>query len=234
MSLSAKKKRRRRKQSSPSNPKEEAVETPSVQPPVSGGAEELPDLEDNAAASDELPDFDLASEDAEEAETPKPRVKVNPEEITANMMARGMSSNKSLDELISDRSIESRFEFEEKGDSSIPDFVDLAQASSTTPTYSPDSPSSAGGGKKKQRQAERVARAIAAKEAEEEEKSILEKYFPQLLNEKGNFSAIKLTEQGAWVGIFALVAWEVYINSPLFERAAPLAPVVFELVTKSY
>ncbi len=36
----------------------------------------------------------------------------------------------------------------------------------------------------------------------------------------------------AWLGIILLIVWEAYINSPLFERAAPLAPVVFELVTK--
>ena len=36
----------------------------------------------------------------------------------------------------------------------------------------------------------------------------------------------------AWIGIVLLIVWEAYINSPFFERAAPMAPVVFELVTK--
>ena len=31
----------------------------------------------------------------------------------------------------------------------------------------------------------------------------------------------------AWVGIASLIGWEAFINSPLFERAAPLAPVVY-------
>lgn len=34
----------------------------------------------------------------------------------------------------------------------------------------------------------------------------------------------------AWLGIYLLIGWEVYINSPLFDRAAPLAPLVFEIV----
>lgn len=34
----------------------------------------------------------------------------------------------------------------------------------------------------------------------------------------------------AWAGIYILIGWEFYINSPLFERAAPLAPVVFEIL----
>ena len=37
----------------------------------------------------------------------------------------------------------------------------------------------------------------------------------------------KLLEAGTWLGIFLLVAWEFYINSPLFDRAAPMAPVVY-------
>ena len=41
-------------------------------------------------------------------------------------------------------------------------------------------------------------------------------------------NVLKLLENGAWVGIGLLVAWEIYINSPFFERAAPLIPPVFE------
>ncbi|GMI36187.1 hypothetical protein TrCOL_g6975 [Triparma columacea] len=38
---------------------------------------------------------------------------------------------------------------------------------------------------------------------------------------------IKVVEKATWAGIAGLVIWEAYINSPLFERAAPMAPVVY-------
>lgn len=34
----------------------------------------------------------------------------------------------------------------------------------------------------------------------------------------------------AWLGIFLLVGWEFYLNSPLFDRAAPMAPVLYEIL----
>jgi hypothetical protein len=189
VSLYAGKRRRRRKntaKSPPSSEQQESIETPVSVP------------ETLSMDSNELPDFDLGGDEQEEE---KRKPKINSNEITANMMGSGMTSARSLDELISDRALESKFEFDEKGDLSIPDFVDLARASSTTPTYDPDSSlSSAGIGKKKQRQAERIARAVAAKEAEEPEGSFLADYFPQLLDEKGNFSAVKLLEQGGKFG----------------------------------
>uniref|UniRef100_A0A6U9XS66 Uncharacterized protein n=1 Tax=Pseudo-nitzschia australis TaxID=44445 RepID=A0A6U9XS66_9STRA len=214
--LAAKKKRRRRrKDSSPAS-------SPSKEPEdnfESSSSVELP-------GTGELPDFDL---DAESAPIEKKK-KINPDEITVNMMGSGNKASRTLDELISDRALESKFEFDEKGDPGIPDFVDLAQASSTTPTYSADDPlSTAGVGTKKQRRAERVANAIAAKEAEEEQKPFLAQ-FPQFLNEKGDVSAIKVLEQGAWVGIFILIGWEVFINSPFFDRAGPMAPIVYEIL----
>tara|TARA_B110000305_G_C18951468_1_gene408552 strand:- start:132 stop:413 length:282 start_codon:yes stop_codon:yes gene_type:complete len=38
----------------------------------------------------------------------------------------------------------------------------------------------------------------------------------------------KVLENITWVSIGVLVFWEIYINSPFFERLAPLAPVVFD------
>ena len=174
VTLCAKKKRRRRKTndtSPPPAPEAEVVEAAASpeEPVVLGG-------------SDELPDFDLGEggEDAEAVEKEIKTAEVDPIAITANMMSSGQRGpSKSLDELIMDRSIEERFEFEENGDPSIPDFVDLAKASSSTPTYQPDSLANVGVGKKKARQAERIARAVAAKEAAEPEESFLAKYFPQ-------------------------------------------------------
>ena len=84
-------------------------------------------------------------------------------------------------------------------------------------------------GSKRARAEARRAAAIEAERAAEEEKSFLQKV-PQFLDEKGEVSPIKILESGTWVGIGILVLWEVYINSPFFERAAPMAPVVYELL----
>ncbi len=186
VSLCAKKKRRRRKTTTESSP------------PATDESEVVEASPEEPLLGDELPDFDLGDDDEEAQAVAKEvaRAEVNPDAITANMMGSGKKPSQSIDELLMDRSLEKRLEFEEKGDPSIPDFVDLASASTSTPTYSPDNLANAGVGKKKQRQAERVARAIAAKEAAEPEESFLAKYFPQLLDEKGNFSAIKVLEQG--------------------------------------
>ncbi len=182
--LFAKKKRRRRKkddESSPPAPTTESAET----------AEASPEL---VLESNELPDFDLGGDDDEDEASVLRTAPSNPDEITPNMMGNGSRGpSRSLDELINDRSLESRFEFEEKGDPSIPDFVDLAASSSTTPTYSPES---TGLGKKKQRQQERIARAIAAKEAAEPEEDQFAKLFSIFLDEKGKFSGVKVLEQG--------------------------------------
>ena len=43
-----------------------------------------------------------------------------------------------------------------------------------------------------------------------------------------DLNIVKVTEHGAWVGIGLLVVWEIYINSPFFDRAAPLIPVVYD------
>jgi hypothetical protein len=40
----------------------------------------------------------------------------------------------------------------------------------------------------------------------------------------------QILENGAWIGIALLILWELYLNSPFFERAAPMAPVVYDLL----
>ena len=42
-----------------------------------------------------------------------------------------------------------------------------------------------------------------------------------------DMSAIDYLQTITWGCLYALIAWEVYINSPFFERAAPMAPVVY-------
>eukprot|EP00584_Thalassiosira_punctigera_P009026 CAMPEP_0172529792 /NCGR_PEP_ID=MMETSP1067-20121228/3779_1 /TAXON_ID=265564 ORGANISM="Thalassiosira punctigera, Strain Tpunct2005C2" /NCGR_SAMPLE_ID=MMETSP1067 /ASSEMBLY_ACC=CAM_ASM_000444 /LENGTH=298 /DNA_ID=CAMNT_0013313915 /DNA_START=136 /DNA_END=1032 /DNA_ORIENTATION=+ len=75
-------------------------------------------------------------------------------------------------------------------------------------------------GKKAARNAERKAAAMQREAEMEEEKNPFE-----------DLNILKLLENGAWVGIGLLVVWEIYINSPLFDRAAPLIPVVYDEVT---
>ncbi|KAL7432392.1 hypothetical protein ACHAXM_003078 [Skeletonema potamos] len=77
----------------------------------------------------------------------------------------------------------------------------------------------AGMGKKAARDAQRKAAAMQREAEIEAEKSPFE-----------GVNILKLLENGAWVGIGLLVLWEFYINSPFFERAAPLIPVVYDTV----
>jgi len=219
VALNAKKKRRRRREGSDTTsdqdkPTDNLVTESSV--PLLDG--------------DELPDFDLDGEGGENAkQTTRVKISSNPDEITDAMMAdpNAAGISRSFDELITDRSLESKFEFEDSGDPEIPDFVQLAKESSSS--VDGIIPTSEGTGMtKKQRQAERVANAIKLKEEEEQKGKNFFSSNPKFLNEKGEVSAVKILEQGAWLGIYTLVGWELYINSPLFDRATSVnAPIVF-------
>jgi len=74
-----------------------------------------------------------------------------------------------------------------------------------------------GMGKKAARDAQRKAAAMQREAEIEAEKSPFE-----------GVNILKLLENGAWVGIGLLVLWEFYINSPFFDRALPLIPVVYD------
>jgi hypothetical protein len=78
-----------------------------------------------------------------------------------------------------------------------------------------------GMGKKAARDAER--RALAMEREREEAEAAQKSPFADL-------NVLKVLENGAWAGIGLLVLWEFYINSPLFQRAAPLIPVVYDTV----
>jgi len=85
-------------------------------------------------------------------------------------------------------------------------------------------------GKKKAKAEARREAAIKAAAADESSSSIddLISALPFVGKKPGEKTTpIKLLETGAWAGIAILVVWELYLNSPLFERAAPLAPVVY-------
>jgi len=81
---------------------------------------------------------------------------------------------------------------------------------------------SQGMGKKAARNAERKAAALQREAEIEAEEKAQKSPFEDL-------NILKLLENGAWAGIGLLVLWEVYINSPLFDRAQPIIPVVYEL-----
>jgi len=212
VTLSVKKRRRRRRKESDTTPEDQAemLVSESMSLPV----------------GDELPDFDLEGEGEEASQ--RVRISSNPDEITPAMMADGNAAARSLDELITDRSLENKFQFDEPEDPNIPDFIQLAKESSS-PSLDDGTMLGGGMGKKKKRQAERIANAIRVKEEEKQEGNILSK-IPLFLNEKGEVSAVKILEQGAWLGIYSLIGWEVYINSPLFDRAGPMAPIVYEIL----
>ena len=165
------------------------------------------------SSSDELPDFEIRDGDAP---TPKKKSEnksriVDGEEITDAMMGSSNQRVRSVRELISDRQLESKFEFDD--DAEAADLPDLAITGQPAM------------GRKKARQAARQAAAEAARK-EAEQRNFFEN-FDFLTNEQGKVTPVKILEAGTWAGIFLLIAWEVYINSPLFDRAAPMAPVVY-------
>jgi hypothetical protein len=133
---------------------------------------------------DDLPEFELV-EDIASARKSKP---LNPDVITNAMMGSTSKPSRSVNELISDRALEKAFVFEEeKVDSSIPDFVELARQSKTTASGSSGEPDSVG---KRARQASRRAAAIEAKVKEEEGNAL--KNIPFISNENGNISGVKV------------------------------------------
>lgn len=229
VTLAAKKKRRRRRRTqndttAPDDGDVDPENAVSIPDPVS-----VPN-------NNELPDFDLETEEQKEEEQRQQRAKrisSNPDEITPAMISTGNTPLRSLDELIMDRSLESKFEFDEPENPSVPDFIQLAQESSSSSSLADNSSTvvpDGSMGKKKQRQAERIANAIRLKEEEEKAGANILSNIPMFLDGDGKFRATKVLESGAWLGIYLLIGWEVYINSPLFDRAAPLAPLVFEIV----
>jgi len=204
-----------------------------------------PPLSDSSAASktdgEELPDFDLddldgadsvASEESPVAKGRSTTIDMGGAskdplgEISANMMGSSDRPARSVNELLSDRSLESKLQFDIGGTEDGEELPDLAALSKQrleeerqTGLPSPTS-------KKRARQEARKAAAMAAA-AEEEEVNILEK-LPFIRDESGKISPIKILENGTWACIGALVLWEIFINSPFFDRAAPMVPVVYE------
>jgi hypothetical protein len=165
--------------------------------------------------SDDLPDFDLG-EDLDDTEAPKkPPTPSDPDEITDAMMGTQKPLG-SVKDLISDRSLESSFKFDEP-ENPLPDLGELKAP---------------GVGKKRARQEARRAEAMANEEKEDRLVDNLSDALGSLpfLKSDRESSELKLVENATWLGIFLLVAWEIYINSPFFDRAAPIAPIVYQFL----
>jgi hypothetical protein len=143
---------------------------------------------DGAAAFDlnnksgELPDFVMDDEEP----APKKASSTNPDEITSAMMGDANSKSvRTINELLSDRSLESKFDFDETEEGSkLPDLAVLPQTVGGVPQ-------SAETNKKKARKAAAIA---ANKEEEEKEESFLSK-IPGIIgitDEKGKISGVKV------------------------------------------
>jgi hypothetical protein len=202
---------------------------------------------DAASVSDsgDLPDFDLDEDDSPEETSTNTKVASSGgsemSAISSNMMGSSNKPASSLRDLLNDRGLESKMEFEMTAEAeAMPDLADLARGSyprATDADAGDSDDSSPSGGKKRARQEARRAAAQAMVEKEQFADAwwpvyLLEKlpFEMNLRNEKGEPSAIKLLEQATWAGIYSLVAWEVYINSPFFHRSAPLIPVVYDFL----
>ena len=145
-------------------------------------------------------------------------------------MGSSDAPEKSVKDLLSDRSLEQKLQFDageaaamkSTSDDDLPDLMTMAaQRAAAAPAGGP-------------RQARRAVEArkddttSSSTEKIDDATDALAKLIPWIKNEKtGELMPSKLLEVGAWLGIGLLILWEIYINSPLFERVAPMAPVVY-------
>lgn len=174
----------------------------------------------STSSSNDLPDFDLKED---EPLLPQKKKTTDPMAEDIGMISRRSSSSlkpaRSVDQLIKDRALESKFVFDDSASAGGEELPDLAVIASSQRSSSD----------KKARKQQAIERAAAAaSESEASSGSNILEMVPFFVDEKtGKVTALKMLEAGTWAGIGLLVAWEVYINSPLFDRAAPMAPVVY-------
>jgi hypothetical protein len=256
-SLLLAKKRRRRKDSSPivsapssdgdlpdfDDPEDDAdVEQPTVQLPVAVAASSF-SSEDNSSSRSKATIKRGSGLNAQLAEELGGNVDGLDEDFILESM-RGKKGEsewqppQSISETLRDRSLEKFMNFEKMieqdggGDvvADLPDFDEVIArrkqreglerdvgTTSSTAFGTDGGGVGEGMGKKAARNAQRKAAALQREADVEADKSPFE-----------GVNILKLLENGAWVGIGLLVLWEFYINSPFFERAAPLIPVVYD------
>jgi len=188
----------------------------------------------------ELPDFDLV-EDIDLLAASSGPLQIssvdmsNPDAVMEAMKPKnGILPATSTKDLLRSRNLELEKKF-------IMDDVTMEVPSLADYTSKSASGGTQGKGKVGKKAARTAARKDAAMKAEEVENSGIVAFLGKLpkiprlpftgtgdvRNIKGDLDPIKIIEQAAWAGIYTLVIWEIYINSPLFSRALPMAPVVF-------
>jgi hypothetical protein len=209
------------------------------------------DTSSNTSSSDraELPDFDINDDEdltmttAISSERSLSNLSIS--SVTPNMMASPSTKNGNVDTTIlsvddlRDRSLEKKLESlfiedtQSDADNSLPDFARIQKDPKTIALE--QIPQSSSSLSKKQRQIlarqqqdmeQQKINKVAEKEMESE--NPLSK-LPFVTNEKGNVEPIKVLETATWACIMILIAWEVYINSPFFSRAAPIIPIVYDI-----
>lgn len=253
-SLCAKKRRRRRKAAAPSADTAPADELPDFDDGDDGAADAVaavPSPAASASTGDAVSDVSPLKAAAAQLKSANPTPvrrgdglsSALAEEVGGNvdgldedtileaMRGKDWSPPTSIEDTLRDRSLERFMDFERMiesdggGDdvvSDLPDFEEVISrrkareaasggADDGLPRYDPTL------GKKAQRNAQRRADAMRREAELEAEKSPFE-----------DVNFLKILENGAWVGIGLLIVWEIYINSPFFERAAPMIPVVYD------
>jgi len=194
-------------------------------------------LPNQDGGEDELPDFDLFEDDEEESTKNAIKKGMDPELARKGITPAQMAINSNTQLLLEEEEEEETTNFmlpdevanlenivlDEKLEKLIMSQTLLDPTTSTTNVQG-----GGGGGKKKARQQARKAAAIERNRLEEEANA------PGLLSfledENGDITGLKVVESGTWAAIGILVAWEIYINSPLFDRAAPIAPFVYNFL----
>lgn len=237
--LCAKKKRRRRKESSSPPPP-----TPQV-----NEDDELPDfdlVEDiDLQSSTNTPKSTMTSSStsgisASPAPVKKKAFDVNDPDVIAAMKAPkgsdSVGSPTSTKDLLRkrNRELEQKLVADEIVED-VPSFADYNAKKGNRSGGNNTIDTGSGMGKKAMKREQRRAAALEAEgnnlQEEENVVSQLLSKLPFVNNDEGEKeekSAVKLLEEGTWACIYILVAWEFYINTPLFNRAAPMAPVVFQ------
>jgi hypothetical protein len=199
------------------------------------------DTEDATDSGPELPDFDLNDNDGMESTTriasssssSSPSA-VDPllGPITPNMMAATRSSVSSVNDLLRDRSLEQKLErlYDGAGsepEEALPDLLSLQRKS--TPENTAASLSKRERQVLARQQQDEEQQQLLQNAAKEEDLSALVSKLPFITNEQGKVVPTKILETATWACIIALILWEVYINSPFFNRAAPIIPVVYDI-----
>lgn len=136
-----------------------------------------------------------------------------------------------------DRNVEATFEFDQVAQS-LPKLGRDTVGSSSSSSSSSNQPAQTVGKKRARAEARKAAAMEAAEVESINQKNILTDnpvtdvmsklpFFPKNDVDPDQNDILKFVEQGTWTCIYILVAWEVYINSPFFDRASPLNPVVY-------